>query len=108
MSKVAENTPFFIVGAGRSGTTLLRLILTGHPRIHILPETWFIRDLVKELPLDEPLEQDQVIRAVEIITMGYRWPDMKICADELRISATLLKSPKLVDVINLVYREQLK
>src|SRR5579863_3403341 len=108
MSEVNDNTPFFIVGAGRSGTTLLRLILAGHPRIHIPPETWFIRDLVKELPLDVPLEEKQVIRAVEIIIANYRWPDMKMDVDDFRASANLLKSPKLVDVIDLVYGEQLK
>jgi len=108
MSEVTQNTPFFIVGAGRSGTTLLRLMLVGHPRIHIPPETWFIRDLVKDLPLNVSLREEQVIRAVEIITTDYRWPDMEMGADELRAAAILLESPKLVDIINLVYREQLK
>lgn len=108
VEQMTENTPFFIVGAGRSGTTLLRLILAGHPRIHIPPETWFIKDLVKELPLEAPLTQNQVVRAVEIITTDYRWPDMEIDADELRAAVALLKSPKLVDLINLVYREQVE
>ncbi len=31
--------PFFIVGAGRSGTTLLRRILMAHPEVHIPPES---------------------------------------------------------------------
>ncbi len=30
--------PFFIVGAMRSGTTLLRLMLDNHPRIAFAPE----------------------------------------------------------------------
>lgn len=31
--------PFFIVGAARSGTTLLRVLLDSHPRISVGPET---------------------------------------------------------------------
>jgi hypothetical protein len=31
--------PFFIVGCGRSGTTLVRRITTAHPRLHVPPET---------------------------------------------------------------------
>ena len=40
------STPFFIVGAQRSGTTLLRLMLAAHPRIAIPPESHYIPDLL--------------------------------------------------------------
>jgi hypothetical protein len=105
---MAENTPFFIVGASRSGTTLLRLILAGHSRIHIPPETWFIEDLVPELPLTRPLTREQIARAVDIMTTHVRWPDMEIAADEFRTWAEALEAPKLADVINLVYHRQLE
>src|SRR5579862_7287857 len=48
---MAGVTPFFITGCGRSGTTLLRLMLANHSRIHIPAETWFIRSLVAEFSL---------------------------------------------------------
>jgi protein-tyrosine sulfotransferase len=32
--------PFFIVGSGRSGSTLLRRMLMAHPSVHIPPETY--------------------------------------------------------------------
>jgi len=38
--------PFFIVGAGRSGTTLLRRILCSSPEVHIPPEL-YIQDFVQ-------------------------------------------------------------
>jgi lipopolysaccharide transport system ATP-binding protein len=103
-----DDAPFFIVGASRSGTTLLRLILAGHSRIHIAPETWFIEDLIRELPLTGSLTPQQTHRAVEIMTQGYRWPDMGISAEDLARWAAALEAPKLVDVVNLVYRRQLE
>ncbi len=41
------NSPIFIVGCQRSGTTLLRLILDSHPNISCGPETRFLEDLAK-------------------------------------------------------------
>jgi hypothetical protein len=102
-----DNTPFFIVGAGRSGTTLLRLILAGHSRLHIPPETWFILPLVAELPLTGVLTQAQVERAVTVMTENYRWPDMQIAAEDLRASALALAAPALVDIIDIVYQRHL-
>ncbi len=37
--------PVFIIGSGRSGTTLLRLMIDSHPRISCGEETHFLRDL---------------------------------------------------------------
>jgi Sulfotransferase family len=104
---MVDNTPFFIIGAGRSGTTLLRLILAGHSRLHIPPETWFIRPLVQALPLTEPLDLAQVEHAVSIMTSDYRWPDLAIAADDLRRWALALQQPRLVEIINLVYQKHL-
>ena len=36
----------FIVGVGRSGTTLLRLMLDAHPNLAIPPETVFVPELI--------------------------------------------------------------
>lgn len=38
--------PFFIIGSGRSGTTLLRRILIQNPEIHIPPETYVLGKMV--------------------------------------------------------------
>jgi len=40
-------TPFFIIGSGRSGSTLLRAILTNHPDAFIPPESQVIGTLVR-------------------------------------------------------------
>lgn len=39
--------PFFIVGAGRSGTTLLRRMLLAHPSIHIPPEAHILKRCIQ-------------------------------------------------------------
>jgi len=102
---MAGQAPFFIVGAGRSGTTLLRLILTGHSRLHIPPETWFLRDLVREFPLTGALAQPRVERAVEIMVRHERWPDLGLDADAVRArTAALPASAGLRDAIELVSR----
>lgn len=61
----------FVVGATRSGTTLLRLMLDAHPLMAVPPETHFIEDVLiafKEGPVS-------VERFVEIVTTHRRWPD---------------------------------
>jgi hypothetical protein len=105
---MAEQAPFFIVGAGRSGTTLLRLILAGHSRLHIPAETWFLRPLVRDFPLTGVLTQPQFERAIETMVRDERWPDMNMAEPVLRRQAAALAQPTLVDLIDLVYRHLLQ
>ena len=51
--KASTETPIFIVGVPRSGTTLLRLILTSHPDICIPPESTFFVDLEQKYSLPD-------------------------------------------------------
>lgn len=43
MSSLPSEPPIFIVGAGRSGTTLIRSLLSAHSRIAVTPETHFLK-----------------------------------------------------------------
>jgi hypothetical protein len=103
-----SESPFFIVGSGRSGSTLLRLLLSSHSRIHIPPETWFIIPLVRRFPLHHRLLPDQLTAAVEIITTHYRWPDLGLAATDMKRWAAELSEPLLSDVIDLVYDNLLR
>lgn len=94
---------FFIVGCGRSGTTFLRLLLCRHSRIHIPPETWFILDLVRQLPRDRKLSDAEVEHAISIIVSSYRWPDFEIREEHLRAQLMHRRAPELADIIDLVY-----
>ncbi|MGK7877104.1 MAG: sulfotransferase [Xenococcaceae cyanobacterium] len=46
--KLASNSPVFLVGCPRSGTTLLQSLLTAHPKIASFPESKFFQYLVPE------------------------------------------------------------
>ncbi len=84
MSKIAdvrtragEASPtdqFFIVGSGRSGSTLLRMMLCAHSRLTIPPETWFLLPLVERFSIDRTLDAAEIESAVSTITQDYRWP----------------------------------
>ncbi|HYH62159.1 MAG TPA: sulfotransferase [Solirubrobacterales bacterium] len=69
----------FIVGVGRSGTTLLRLMLDAHPELAIPPETHFAVRLVKRF---EEGRLDAA-EAAEWISSKNRWGDFGLDATEL-------------------------
>jgi hypothetical protein len=83
------------------------MMLASHSRITIPPETWFLLPLVEELPINRELSQDELLRAVAIMTDHYRWPDMKIDADEFRVRARRLSRPYIRDLVEIVYGDHL-
>lgn len=69
----------FIVGVGRSGTTLLRLMLDAHPEMAIPPETHFAVRLVKRFE-ENRLDAGETS---EWIASKNRWGDFGLDAAEL-------------------------
>jgi hypothetical protein len=68
----------FIVGVGRSGTTLLRMLLDAHPALAVPPETWFgwkARQLETEGAGPADFQQ--------ALTSLATWPDLGISHAEL-------------------------
>jgi hypothetical protein len=47
MTRKVGASPFFIVGCGRSGTTLVRAILASHPDVAIPGESYFVPSLIR-------------------------------------------------------------
>lgn len=96
---IGSQRPIFIVGAPRSGTTMLRYMLSAHPRIYIPPESNFMTRLLP-LPPDAPLSREQAVElftAVRTYKVFFRdWhgakPDAAAFVDALpdRKPATLL------------------
>jgi hypothetical protein len=101
---VVEAAPFFIVGSGRSGSTLLRMMLICHSRLTIPTETWYLIPLVKQFSLHRPLNPEEISSAVSIITGHYRWPDLKLDTQEFRQRVNLLSRPRVSDIAEVVYR----
>lgn len=50
---------FFIVGCGRSGTTLLKSMLAAHPGVYLPPETFFYSSIRPRFPGGEQASSDQ-------------------------------------------------
>ena len=97
------SAPFFIVGSGRSGSTLLRVILCAHSKVTIPPETYFIMPLLEQLPSAVPLNAVQISAAQEIITGHYRWPDMGLSETDFKGAVARLERPYLQDILNVIY-----
>lgn len=63
MDQFQEVSPLFVVGTGRSGTTLLQMMLNGHPRIAVYGEIHFfdsvcqLRHWVPDISTDDKLNQ---------------------------------------------------
>jgi hypothetical protein len=98
-----SRAPIFIVGSPRSGTTLLRFILSSHPRIHIPDETGFIPFLRQNI--DGNLTPYQVRRILTRIgKLNRHWDG--IVADPDRF-IDLLPELTLTAVLDSLYRIQI-
>ncbi|MGI8460930.1 MAG: sulfotransferase family protein [Solirubrobacterales bacterium] len=64
----------FVVGVGRSGTTMLRLMLDAHPELTIPPETHFLPDLIAAFDTAEATPETIHDRLVE----DRRWSDFHL------------------------------
>lgn len=67
-----DNHPIFIIGVHRSGTTLLRFMLSSSPRIYIPPESDFIPRFFLKRPT-VPLSKERIDRILHIIFTQYRF-----------------------------------
>ena len=92
----------FIVGVGRSGTTLLRLMLDAHPRLAIPPETHFVPAVIQAFWRLRVTPE----RVLEAMRSGERtgWPDSGL--DEATMLARLraIKPLNAPDTLRAFYR----
>ncbi len=100
----SSTAPFFIVGSGRSGSTLLRLMLASHSRIAIPKETWYLTALVEQFPSDRLLQESEIVKAIAVMTNHERWPDMGLDAVEMRRRVANMSAVRLRNLVEIVYR----
>jgi len=89
----------FIVGVGRSGTTLLRLMLDAHPELAIPGETHFLADFVA-LDTNE-LTRDRFFRTV---TEAQTWPNLAVDKSALQRELDQLQPFSAPEAIRVFYR----
>jgi hypothetical protein len=75
----------FIVGAGHSGTTLLRMMLDAHPELTIPPETGFVPEVFKRArrARKQTGRRPGAEELVELIASHRRWGDFGLDRDAL-------------------------
>ena len=95
--------PFFIVGHPRSGTTLLRFILSSHPRIYIPEETGFIPFLPYSRQANITFKE--FLKILDRVgTLNYLWKDVLGSPQEFYDA---LPQKNLAHILDGLYRIQI-
>ena len=96
--------PFvFIVGKGRSGTTLVRAMLTSHPRLTIPPETHFIVPLADDRRLVDGSGEFDLSAFMERLARSPGFRRMDLDTDELKRSLESSAPPDYPQAIREVF-----
>ena len=92
----------FIVGVGRSGTTLLRMMLDSHSQLAIPPETHWLAGLIKQLSATPTIDTDKIYVT---LTESPNWPDMEVSNSELGRLLNNFDSDDPFDFVRELYRK---
>jgi len=88
----------FVVGVGRSGTTLLRLMLDAHPRLVIPAETHFVPALIERARAGAATDD-----LVDEIVAARGWTDFGLDPDRLRERISGLDRPDAAAILRAFY-----
>src|SRR3546814_7662722 len=106
-TKTYIDRPIFVIGNPRSGTSLLRLMLTNHPEICIAPEcgflqwwydryfNWGLNDSRNEDKVDEFIKNFSQSRKIETWNISYQKLRNRIIEEQPRSYAELVSLPYL-------------
>lgn len=94
----------FVVGAPRSGTTMLRLMLDAHPELAIPPETYFITKAQKAWRAAKRKPGEHEVEAfIDAVTNHKRWPDFHLDADDFAARVRERNPRKIGDGVRCFY-----
>lgn len=89
-----------MVGAARSGTTMLRLMLDAHSELAIPPETQLVPELI-EASKEDGADADGI---AELLITHRRFPDFDIQADDVRARFAAIEPFNISDAIREFFR----
>ena len=99
--------PFFIVGSGRCGTTLLRRLLQANPQVHIPPENWALCGAIQAFEAHQGILTWRT--AVDLVlgrhlASNERWFDEPPSDLQDRLMSVPSCDQSLAHLLNVVYR----
>lgn len=94
----------FVVGVGRSGTTLLRLMLDAHPEMAIPPETHWLGPVLRQMR-ENPQNQESIRSA---FFNEPSWADMGFSNSDFERILNHYDASKPIETVRSVYRDYAK
>ena len=91
-----------VVGVGRSGTTLLRLMLDAHPELCVPGETGFLLPVFDALRAGEPID---AARFADLVTSFPTWPDLATDAADFTAAVLRLDPFSITEGTREFYRQ---
>ncbi|MEX0832266.1 MAG: sulfotransferase [Actinomycetota bacterium] len=99
-----ERPLVFIVGSGRSGTTMLRLMLDAHPLVAVPHETFFVPKWIEAWPRLTRAGRLDVEAALAIARRDDHLEDMPVDPAEARQRLEALENPTPAQALDAVFR----
>jgi hypothetical protein len=106
--QLTRDAPFFVVGAHRSGTTLLRFMLSSHPRLYLPPESEFIPAFFGRAPTRSMsrAESQRILEKIFRLRFVCEWRDARPDIDELVPDGETITPARLLDALYTAYARQ--
>jgi hypothetical protein len=107
MTRGRDDTPFFVLGAARSGTTMLRLMLNRHSRLAIPFESHFLKQVLAELPNHRPLEVREAELMADLVVGEKNFRSWHLDPSEVRQELIRRAPAPLAELVDVLFRMEI-